>query len=186
MLLQMALFHSFLWLSNIPLCIYILHLLYPFICRWTFRLLLCLGYCKQCHHEHSVACFFSVFNSFLFFFNFYLFYFWLRWAFIAAWSFSSCGELGLLFVAVCGLHIAVASLVAEHGLQAHGLQQLQHAGSVVVACGLQSTGSVDVAHGLSCSIACRIFLARAQTHVPCISRQILNHCTTREARMYLL
>ena len=30
--------------------------------------------------------------------------------------FFSCGELGLLFVAVCGLLIAVASLVAEHGL----------------------------------------------------------------------
>ena len=32
------------------------------------------------------------------------------------WAFSSCGEWGLLFVAVCGLLIAVASLVAEHGL----------------------------------------------------------------------
>ena len=31
-------------------------------------------------------------------------------------AFSSCGEWGLLFVAVCGLLIAVASLVAEHGL----------------------------------------------------------------------
>ena len=31
-------------------------------------------------------------------------------------SFSSCGKRGLLFVAVCGLLIAVASLVAEHGL----------------------------------------------------------------------
>ena len=30
--------------------------------------------------------------------------------------FSSRGERGLLFVAVCGLLIAVASLVAEHGL----------------------------------------------------------------------
>ena len=30
-------------------CIY---LLYSFICRWTFRLFLCLGYCKQCCHEH--------------------------------------------------------------------------------------------------------------------------------------
>ena len=29
---------------------------------------------------------------------------------------SSCGEWGLLFVVVCGLLIAVASLVAEHGL----------------------------------------------------------------------
>ena len=33
-----------------------------------------------------------------------------------AQAFSSCGERGLLFVAVCGLLIVVASLVAEHGL----------------------------------------------------------------------
>ena len=33
-----------------------------------------------------------------------------------AWAFSSCGEPGLLFVAVCGLLIAVASLVVKHGL----------------------------------------------------------------------
>ena len=32
------------------------------------------------------------------------------------WAFSSCSERGLLFVAVCGLLIVVASLVAEHGL----------------------------------------------------------------------
>ena len=31
-------------------------------------------------------------------------------------AFSSCGERGLLFVAVHRLLIAVASLVAEHGL----------------------------------------------------------------------
>ena len=31
-------------------------------------------------------------------------------------AFSSCGERGLLFVAVRGYLIAVASLVAEHGL----------------------------------------------------------------------
>ena len=30
--------------------------------------------------------------------------------------FSSCGERGLLFIAVRGLLIAVASLVVEHGL----------------------------------------------------------------------
>ena len=29
---------------------------------------------------------------------------------------SSCGEQGLLFLVVCGLLIAAASLVAEHGL----------------------------------------------------------------------
>ena len=31
-------------------------------------------------------------------------------------AFSSCGEQGLLLVVVHGLHGAVASLVAEHGL----------------------------------------------------------------------
>ena len=41
-----------------------------------------------------------------------------------AWAFSSCGERGLLFVAVHGLLIVVASLVAEHRLQARGLQLL--------------------------------------------------------------
>ena len=60
-------------------------------------------------------------------------------------AFSSCSEGGLLFIAVRRFLIAVASLVAEHGLQAHGLQQLWHAGSVVAA------------HGLSCSVACGIF-----------------------------
>ena len=33
-----------------------------------------------------------------------------------AQAFSSCSEQGLHFVAVCGLLIVVASLVAEHGL----------------------------------------------------------------------
>ena len=33
-----------------------------------------------------------------------------------AWAFSSCGEQGLLFIAVRGLLIAVASFVVEHGL----------------------------------------------------------------------
>ena len=37
-------------------------------------------------------------------------------------AFSSCGERGLLFIAVRGLLIEVASLVAEHGLQECGLQ----------------------------------------------------------------
>ena len=32
------------------------------------------------------------------------------------WAFSSCGERGLLFIVVCVLLIAVASLVAEEGL----------------------------------------------------------------------
>ena len=40
------------------------------------------------------------------------------WAFFSCGerAFFSCGEWGLLFVVVHGLLIAVASLVAEHGL----------------------------------------------------------------------
>ena len=59
--------------------------------------------------DNSVA---SVF----FFFLIYLFYFWLLGLHCCAWAFSSCRERGLLFVAVRRLLIAVASLVAEHGL----------------------------------------------------------------------
>ena len=49
MLLQMASFHSFLWL--------ILHsmgidLFNPVICWWAFGWLPCLGYCKSCWYEH--------------------------------------------------------------------------------------------------------------------------------------
>ena len=47
----------------------------------------------------------------------YLFNFWLHWVFVAAKAFSSCGERGLLFMAVSGLFIAVASLVVVHRLQ---------------------------------------------------------------------
>ena len=43
-------------------------------------------------------------------------YFWLRWVFVAMRAFSSCSEQGLLFIAVRGLLIATASLVAEHWL----------------------------------------------------------------------
>ena len=40
-------------------CIYVPHLLYPFLCQWTFRLLPCPGSCKQCGNEHWGACIFS-------------------------------------------------------------------------------------------------------------------------------
>ena len=81
-------------------------------------------------------------------------------------TFSSCGEQGLPFVAVGRLLIVMASLVAEHRLQASRLQQLWHMGSVVVAHGLQSSGSVVVAHGLSCSAACGIFLDQGLNPCP--------------------
>ena len=39
-------FILFSCLSNIPLYMYIPHLLYPFLYWWPFRLLPCVGYCK--------------------------------------------------------------------------------------------------------------------------------------------
>ena len=69
-------------------------------------------------------------------------YFWLHWVFIAVHGlFSSCGEQGLLFVAVCGLLIAVASRCGARALGAWA--------SVVVACGLSSCGSQALERRLS-------------------------------------
>ena len=51
---------------------------------------------------------------FVFLINLFLFLAALRLC--CAWAFSSCGEWGLLFIALHGLLLAVASLVAEHGL----------------------------------------------------------------------
>ena len=77
-----------------------------------------------------------------------------------AWA-SHCGGFSC-----CGaLPLSVrASVVVAHELSSHGsqAQQLWHTGLVVP----WHVGSS---------------WTRAQTHVPCISRRILNHCTTREA-----
>ena len=103
-------------------------------------------------------------------------------------GFLQLWRAGLLFIAVHRLLIVVASLVVEHGLQVHRLQQLWHAG--FSSCGtwaqqlwlagsraqaqqLWRTGLVDPQHvGSSWT--------RARTRVPCIGRQILNHYATRE------
>ena len=68
---------------------------------------------------------------------------------------ATSGDYSLL--AVCGLLIAVALLVSEHGLQ-----------------GMRA--SVIVAHGFSCPKACGIFLG--QGSIPCTGRWILNHQAT--------
>ena len=95
---------------------------------------------------------------FLFFFlnRFYLFiYFWLRWVFVAVHGlFSSCVQRGLLFVAVRRLLLVMASLVAAHGLQVCGLQQLWHQSSVVVV------------RGPSCSMAYGFFLDQGLNPCP--------------------
>ena len=56
---------------------------------------------------------FFFFNKFIYFIYLFLAALGLR---CCARAFSSCGEQGLLFIAVRGLLIEVASLVAEHGL----------------------------------------------------------------------
>ena len=63
-------------------------------------------------------------------------------------AFSSCGEQGLLFVAVRGLLMRWLLLLQSTGSR--------RSASVVAARG--PAGSVVVAHGLSCSAACGIFL----------------------------
>ena len=69
----------------------------------------------------------SILNElFFFFFNLFFAALGLR---CCARAFSSCGERGLLFVAVCGLLIAVTSLAVEHGLPGRRLQQLWLVGS---------------------------------------------------------
>ena len=74
------------------------------------------GQAWQCPFGQGAVGFFLVC---LFVFNIYLFIY-LFWATLGlrccARAFSSCGERGLLFIAVRGLRIAVASLVVEHGL----------------------------------------------------------------------
>ena len=103
------------------------------------------------------------FNFFKINFIYLFIYLWLHW----------------VFVAVHGLLIAVASLVAEHGLQARGLRQLWLAGSRAQARQLWHTGFVAPQHVGSSR-------TRARTRVPCIGRRILNHCTTREVPNYNL
>ena len=46
----------------------------------------------------------------------YFIYFWLCWVFVAALTFSSCSEPGLLFLGVLRLLTVDTSLVAEHQL----------------------------------------------------------------------
>ena len=58
------------------------------------------------------------FNDAVFFF--FLFFLSVLGLCCCAQAFSSCGEQGLLFIALRGLLIAVASFVAEHGSRRAG------------------------------------------------------------------
>ena len=57
LLLQMAFFLLFsAW--AVFHCVYVSHLLYSFICGWTFKLLPSLGCCECCCYEHKGECIF--------------------------------------------------------------------------------------------------------------------------------
>ena len=93
-------------------------MLKSFICVDMFGIFFNLVLFYESFGFSSVSYYFSIIV--LFIFKIYLFYLFL---FLAALglrccvrAFSSCGELGLLFVAAHELLIAVASLIVEHGL----------------------------------------------------------------------
>ena len=104
---------------------------------------------------------FFFFKKFTFFYLFiYLFMTVLSLRFCAR-AFASCGKWGPLFIAVRGPLTIAASLVAGHRLQTRRLSSWL-------------TGLVAPRHAGSSQ-------TRARTRVPCIGRQTLNHCATREA-----
>ena len=128
------------------------------------------SFSSTAQHDRLVSkmqCFVNTISFYLFI---YLFIIYLIFGVLGlcccARAFSSCGEQGLLLVAVHGLLIAVASLVVEHGFQVRWLQQLWLAGSVVVAHRLQSAGSVVVTHRLVCSLACGLFPDQGSNSCP--------------------
>ena len=117
---------------------------------------------------NSTAINIGVHVSFFFFFFFnkfiYLFLAVLVLRFCAR-AFSSCGEQGPLFIAVRGPLTIAAS---RYGAQAPDAQAQY----------LWLTGLVAPRHVGSSR-------TRARTIVPCIGRQTLSHCATREAPMCL-
>ena len=74
-------------------------------------------------------------------------------------GFLSLQQVGATLVAVHGLLITGASLIAEHRFQVHGLQELQHMSSVVVGSRPQSMWApAVVVHGhSSSSMTCAVF-----------------------------
>ena len=139
--------------------------------------------------------FFPVSYSFsvLFFFlsrflkTFYLFiYFWLCWVFIAACGLSLVAASGGYSSLWCmGFSFWWLLLLWSTGSRHMGFsscgtwaQQLWLTGSRVQAQQLWCTGLVAPWHVGSSR-------TRAQTCVPCIGRQILNHCTTRKVPHFL-
>ena len=128
---------------------------YPTIHELWSCLVLLLG-------KGSVSCpmwTLALFPLFIYFFNDYLFLvsLGLHWC---SWALSSCSEQGLLFLAIHGLLIVVASLATEHRLKA--------------------PVSAVVVYRPSFSSACGIFQNYGSNLSPCNGRWIPIYYTTRE------
>ena len=96
--------------------------------------------------------------------------------------------LALLTLAICGLLILEASLVAEHRLQGVWV-------SVGEAWGLSNCGLWAPVHGLSrcgpqawlpLGVQDLSSLSRDRIHIPCIGRWILNQWTASEVLRHLI
>ena len=123
----------------------------------------------KCIHVNIHDSFIKIINKRKNYISFFFFKDWLIdwllcWVFVSVLGLSLvvASGPGPLFITVRGSLTIVASLVAEHRLQMRWLMGLvapRHVGSS---------------------------RTRARTRVPCISRQILNHCATRAARIIYL
>ena len=90
----------------------------------------------------------------------------------------------IIFLTALGLHSSVWAFSSCHEwrLLSSCNAWASHCGGFFFcrAQALGPVGLVVVAHGFSCPMAHGIFLDQGLNPCPCISRQILNHCTTRE------
>ena len=125
---------------------------------------------------------FKFFQTIVFYLFIYLFiYFWLRWVFVAARGLSLVVVSGRYSSLRCaGFSLRWRLLLRSTGSRCMGFsscstwaQQLWLVGSRTQAKQSWRTGFVALRHVGSSR-------TRDRTRVPCIGRQILNHCVTRE------
>ena len=110
----------------------------------------------------------STWNSFFFFFNLFI-YFWLRWVFIAAHGLSLvAASRGYSSLWCTGFSLRWFLLLQSKGSRYAGFSNCGAQAQQLWCMGLVAPRHVGSSR------------TRARTRVPCIGRQILNHCATGE------